>query len=61
LDLLERKRLVRSVRGSGTPIRDGRARQFYAVSAGGLQELNAARTTHDTIWRGFARPLKARS
>ena len=26
----------------------------------GLHELNEARTTHDTIWRGFVGPLKAR-
>ena len=61
LDRIERKALVRSTLGSGTPIRDGRARRFYTVSATGLHELNEARTTHDTIWRGFARPLKARS
>ena len=61
LERLERKGLVRSTLGSGTPIRDGRARRFYIVSAEGLHELNEARTTHDTIWRGFARPLKARS
>jgi PadR family transcriptional regulator PadR len=61
LERLERKGLVRSTLGSGTPIRDGRARRFYIVSAEGLHELNEARTTHDTIWRGFVRPLKARS
>jgi len=60
LERLERKGLVRSTLGSGTSIRDGRARRFYTVSAAGLRELNEARTTHDTIWRGFARPLKAR-
>ena len=61
LERLERKGLVRSVLGSGTPIRDGRARRFYAVSADGLRALNDARKAHDTIWRGFARPLKSRA
>jgi PadR family transcriptional regulator PadR len=61
LERLERKGLVRSTLGSGTPIRDGRARRFYAVLAQGRNALNEARTTHDAIWRGFARPLKARS
>jgi PadR family transcriptional regulator PadR len=61
LERLERKSLVRSTLGSGTPIRDGRARRFYTVVAEGLRELNEARATHDTMWRGFARPLKARS
>src|SRR5262245_58207259 len=60
LERLERKGLVRSTLGSGTPIRDGRARRFYTVLAKGVDELNAARTAHDTIWRGFARPLKSR-
>jgi PadR family transcriptional regulator PadR len=60
LDRLERKGLVRSTLGSGTPIRDGRARRFYAVLAEGLRELNQARDTHDTIWRGFSKPLRSR-
>jgi DNA-binding PadR family transcriptional regulator len=58
LERLERKGLVRSRLGSGTPIRDGRARRFYTVLADGLRALNDARATHETIWRGFARPLK---
>ncbi len=60
LERLERKGLVRSTLGSGTAIRDGRARRFYAVQAEGLRALNQARKTHDTIWRGFARPLRLR-
>ena len=58
LERLERKGLVRSRLGSSTPIRDGRARRFYTVLADGLRALNDARATHETIWRGFARPLK---
>jgi PadR family transcriptional regulator PadR len=60
LERLERKGLVRSTLGSGTTIRDGRARRFYTVAAQGLRALNEARTTHDSIWRGFGRPLKAK-
>ena len=59
LERLERKGLVRSSLGSGTPIRDGRARRFYTVLAEGLRALNDARKTHDTIWRGFAKPLRS--
>src|SRR5579872_2102143 len=33
LERLECKSLVQSTLGSGTPIRDGRARRFYTVSA----------------------------
>src|SRR5689334_507287 len=56
LDRLEGKGLVRSRLGSGTPIRDGRPRRFYTILTEGLRALNDARTAHDSIWRGFARP-----
>jgi len=61
LERLERKGLVRSRLGSGTPIRDGRARRFYTVLSEGLRALNDARKTHESVWRGLARPLKART
>ncbi len=61
LERLERKGLVRSKMGSGTPVRDGRARRFYTVLSDGLRALDEARRTHETIWRGFSRPLRARS
>jgi PadR family transcriptional regulator len=61
LERLERKGLVRSRLGSGTPVRDGRARRFYTVLSEGLRALNDARKTHESVWRGFARPLKART
>jgi DNA-binding PadR family transcriptional regulator len=58
LDRLERKGLVRSKLGSGTAIRDGRARRFHAVLAEGLRALNDAKAAHDSIWHGFPLPLK---
>src|SRR5215471_17141395 len=58
LDRLERKGLVRSRLGTGTPVRDGRARRFYTVLPEGRKALNEARTVHDAIWSGLARPLK---
>jgi DNA-binding PadR family transcriptional regulator len=61
LERLERKGLVRSKVGSGTPIRDGRSRRFYTVLSAGLRALDDARKTHETIWRGFSRPMKART
>src|SRR6187549_2794445 len=50
LERLERKGLVRSRLGSGTPIRDGRARRFYTVLAEGVRALNDARKTHESVW-----------
>src|ERR1051326_7020666 len=58
LERLERKGLVRSRLGSGTPIRDGRARRFYTVLPEGRKALNEARAVHDAIWSGLAKPLK---
>jgi DNA-binding PadR family transcriptional regulator len=60
LDRLERKGFVSSRLGTGTPIRDGRARRYYAVEAAGVRALNDARTAMQNLWRGFDRPLKAR-
>ena len=60
LDRLERKGLVSSRLGSGTPVRDGRARRYYVVAAAGLRALNDAREALDQIWHGFHWPLKAR-
>ena len=60
LDRLERKSLVSSRFGAGTPIRDGRARRYYAVEAAGVRALNDAHRAHVNIWRGLSWPLKAR-
>lgn len=60
LDRLERKGLVSSALGSGTPVRDGRARRYYSVEASGIRALNDAREAHENIWSGFKTPLKAR-
>jgi DNA-binding PadR family transcriptional regulator len=60
LERLERKGLVSSRLGSGTPIRDGRARRFYTVEGAGFRALNDARETYDSIWSGFRAPLKAK-
>jgi DNA-binding PadR family transcriptional regulator len=61
LERLEAKGLVSSRLGSGTPIRDGRPRRYYTVTAAGVTALNDARETMRTIWRGFNVPLKAKA
>lgn len=60
LDRLERKELLSSRLGSGTPGRDGRARRYYTLSAAGVRALNDAREAMTNLWRGFTWPLKAR-
>ena len=58
LERLERKGLVASRLGPGTPIRGGRPRRFYRMKAGGVRALNEARAAVETLWRGLEFPLK---
>lgn len=57
LDRLERKGLLSSKLGSGTPVRAGRARRYYRLKPAGVRALNDARATVDSIWRGLKWPL----
>ena len=57
LERLERKHLLASRLGSGTPIRAGRARRFYRVLPAGIRALNNAREVVDDIWHGLKWPL----
>ena len=57
LERLERKHLLASRLGSGTPIRAGRARRFYRVLPAGIRALNDAREAVDHIWHGLKWPL----
>ena len=58
LERLEAKGLIRSRLGTGTPIRDGRARRFYRLQPAGLEALNNARAAVQTLWHGIRWPLK---
>jgi PadR family transcriptional regulator PadR len=58
LERLERKGLVTSRLGPGTPVRAGRARRFYRMKPKGVRALNQSRATVDALWQGFDFPLK---
>jgi DNA-binding PadR family transcriptional regulator len=58
LERLERKGLVGSRLGSGTPVRAGRPRRFYRLKPKGVRALNDARTAAETLWHGLEFPLK---
>ena len=58
LERLERKGLLASSLGPGTPVRSGRPRRFYRIQPPGVQALNDARTTIRNLWRGVGWPLK---
>jgi PadR family transcriptional regulator, regulatory protein PadR len=55
---LERKSLITSSLGPGTPVRGGRARRFYRLGPEGQRALNEARAAVDNLWRGLEWPLK---
>jgi PadR family transcriptional regulator, regulatory protein PadR len=57
LDRLEKKGLLSSNLGSGTPVRAGRARRYYRLKPAGVRALNEAREAVDNIWRGLRWPL----
>jgi DNA-binding PadR family transcriptional regulator len=61
LERLERKGLLSSGLGTGTPVRDGRARRYYRVKPAGLAALQDAHRTLTNVWRGLKWPTKARS
>ena len=58
LERLERKNVVSSRLGPGTPVRGGRARRFYRLQPKGLRALNDARAAIDNLWQGLVWPLK---
>ncbi|HVT61251.1 MAG TPA: PadR family transcriptional regulator [Thermoanaerobaculia bacterium] len=55
---LEKKNLLASSLGPGTPIRGGRARRFYRLQPKGLRALNDSRAAADNLWHGLKWPLK---
>jgi DNA-binding PadR family transcriptional regulator len=58
LGRLERKKVIASRLGTGTPVRGGRARRFYRLQPKGWRALNDARAAVDSLWHGVKWPLK---
>jgi len=50
LDRLARKGLVESWLGEPTPVRGGRRKRYYRVTATGLSQLSAIRRIRNTMW-----------
>lgn len=57
---LERKNLVASKLGPGTPIRAGRPRRYYRLTPTAVRALNEARAAADHVWHGLQWPLTAK-
>ena len=58
LERLERKGLLASHLGSGTPVRSGRRRRYYRLRTAGVRAVNDARSAIEAIWRGLPWPLR---
>lgn len=58
LDRLEQRGLVGSKVGEGTPVRGGRPRRYYAISAEGVRALNDARETLTRMWQSIEWPAR---
>jgi PadR family transcriptional regulator len=59
LDRVEQKGLICSYLEEGTPIRGGRARRYYRLTAAGVKALNESKAALEQIWRGAKWPLEA--
>jgi PadR family transcriptional regulator PadR len=61
LDRLENKGLISSSLTSGTPVRDGRARRYFKLTAAGIKALNESKTALENLWRNAAWPVRGKA
>jgi len=59
LDRLEQKNLIASRLEEGTPVRGGRVRRYYRVTAAGVKALNESKAALEQMWRGARWPLES--
>jgi DNA-binding PadR family transcriptional regulator len=61
LDRLEQKGLVSSRVESGTPVRSGRARRYYQLTAVGVRALNDSKAALEQMWSSAEWPLGSKA
>ena len=61
LDRLEQKGLLTSRVETGTPVRSGRARRYYRLTALGVTALNGSKAALEQMWRGAKWPLESKA
>ena len=61
LDRLENKGLISSSLTSGTPVRDGRARRYFKLTAAGIRALNESKAALENLWRNAAWPVRGKA
>jgi PadR family transcriptional regulator PadR len=57
LDRLEQKGLISSRLDEGTPVRGGRARRYYRLTAMGITAMNESKAALEQMWKGAKWPL----
>lgn len=53
---LEKKELLRSRMADPTPVRGGKAKRFFVITADGMEGVQTARRTMDALWDGLPDP-----
>jgi DNA-binding PadR family transcriptional regulator len=61
LERLEQKGLLTSHVETGTPVRSGRARRYYRLTAVGARALNDSKSALEQMWRGAKWPLESKA
>lgn len=61
LDRLEQKGLLTSRVEAGTPVRSGRARRYYRLTAHGARALNESKDALEQIWRSAKWPVESKA
>lgn len=61
LDRVEQKGLIHSRLEEGTPVRGGRLRRYYRVTAAGVKALNESKSALEQMWSGAKWPLESKA
>ena len=61
LDRLEHQGLIVSRVEEGTPVRAGRARRYYNLTAAGIKALNESKAALEQMWSGAKWPLESKA
>lgn len=61
LDRLEQRSLIASRLEEGTPVRAGRARRYYRLTAAGIKAVNESRAALENVWRLAKWPLESKT
>lgn len=61
LDRLEQKCFIDSHVEEGTPVRAGRLRRYYRLTAAGITAMNESKASLEQMWRAAKWPLESKA